>query len=64
MFGVCYTLGGKPVHSLCNFLAATPTLQKSWDETIGLLVGEMFMLGELHNGWIAIHSICLYTHMI
>ena len=49
MFGVLYTLGGKLVHLLCDFFTATLTLQKSWDKSIRSLLGDLFMLGELHK---------------
>ena len=35
---------------LCELLAAIPTVQRNWYKTIGSLLGEVFMLGELHNG--------------
>lgn len=62
MFGVLYTFGGKLVHLLCDFFAATPTLQKSWDKSIRSVLGDVFMLGELHKRWIAFPLIHLQTY--
>ena len=61
MFGVLYTLGGKLVHLLWDFFAATPTLQKSWDKSIRSLLGDVFMLGALRKRWIASQLIYLWT---
>ena len=59
MSGILYARGGKLVHLLCDFLAATPTRQESWDTSLRSLLVEVFMLGELHNRYIAFYLICL-----